>query len=147
MKYLKTISIYGIIYIGLITVFIGLLALSAALPKSRSFQRNMRYAAKSLHEEGDWPYVGGVKLDNFTDALILNVGFSFDSSSPLKSALNPGYAYPKGEESGISAVHYLDALMSENKPEMQFYSYRRYWFRYQSDSSLSCCFSCAAYGF
>ena len=72
MNYLKKISIYGIIYLSLITFFIGLLTLSAALPKNRSFQKNLRYSAKYLYEEGDWPYVGEVKLDNFADALILN---------------------------------------------------------------------------
>ncbi|MBR4664578.1 MAG: hypothetical protein IKO93_11960 [Lentisphaeria bacterium] len=128
MKYLKKISVYVIIFLSLITVFIGLLTVSAALPKNRSFMKNIRYSAKHLYEEKDWPNVGGVKLDNYTDSLILNVCFSFDSSSPLKSALNPGYAYPASEEPGISAVHYLNVLVSDHQPEMKFYSYRRYWF-------------------
>ena len=128
MKYLKTVSIYGIIYLGLILIFTGLLTVCAALPKNRPFMKNMIYTAKHLHEEGDWPNVGGVKLDNYTDALILNVCFTFDSSSPLKSALDPGYAYPATDEPGVSAVRYLNVLVSDNKPEMNFYSYRRYWF-------------------
>lgn len=128
MKYLKKLSVYGIIYLGLATFFIGLLTVSAALPKNRSFMKNIRYSAKHLHAEKDWPNVGGVKLDNYTDSLILNVCFTFDSSAPFKSALNPGYAYPADGGSGISAVHYLYVQVSDNRPEMKFYSYRRYWF-------------------
>lgn len=128
MEYLKKVYVYVIIGLSLITVFIGLLTVSAALPKNRSFMKNIRYSARHLYEEKDWPNVGGIKLDNFTDSLILNVCFSFDSSSPLRSALNPGYAYPASEKPGFSAVHYLNVLVSDNRPEMKFYSYRRYWF-------------------
>ena len=128
MSFLKKLSVYGLIYGLLIALFVGLLTVSAALPKTRSFMKNIRYSARHLYDEKDWPNVGGVKLDNYTDSLILNVCFTFDSSSPLKSALNPGYAYPSGEEPGISAVHYLNVLVSDKKPEMKYYSYRRYWF-------------------
>lgn len=128
MSFLRKLSIYGLIFLSLIVLFIGVLTLSAALPKNRSFVKNIRYSAKHLHEEKDGPNVGGVKLDNYTDSLILNVCFTFDSSSPLKSALNPGYAYPASEEPGISGVHYLNVLVSDNRPEMKYYSYRRYWF-------------------
>ncbi|MBQ6596476.1 MAG: hypothetical protein IJH79_02890, partial [Lentisphaeria bacterium] len=128
MKYLKIISVYAVIFLCLTMFFIGLLTVSAALPKNRPFMKNIRYSAIHLYEEKDWPNVGGIKLDNFTDSLILNVCFSFDSSSPLRSALNPGYAYPANEEPGFSAVHYLNVLVSDNRPEMNFYSYRRYWF-------------------
>ncbi len=136
MKYLKKVSVYVIISLSLITVFIGLLTVSAALPKNRSFMKNIRYSARHLYEEKDWPNVGGIKLDNFTDSLILNVCFCFDSSSPLKSALNPGYAYPAAEEPGISAVHSLNVLVSDNQPEMKFYSYRRYWFGHSAIMKL-----------
>ena len=128
MSFLKKLSVYGLIYVSLIALFIGLLTLSAALPKNRSFMKNIKYSAKHLYEEKDWPNVGGVKLDNYTDSLILNVCFTFDSSSPLKAAMNPGYAYPSSEEPGFSGVHYLKVLISDNQPEMKYYSYRRYWF-------------------
>ena len=128
MSFLKKLSVYGLIYCSLITLFVGLLTLSAALPKNRQFLKKIRYSAKYLYLEKDWPNVGGVILDNYTDSLILNVCFTFDSSSPLRSALDPRYAYPADEEPGFSGVSYLNILLLETRPEMKYYSYRRYWF-------------------
>ena len=119
---------YAIIYIVFIGLFFGLLVFSAALPKTRQLEKNMRRSAGILLRNGDWPNVAGVKMDYFVDSLILNVGYTFDPDRPVHSSLDTCYSYKADEATGYSGVTHLDALLSQPRPEMKLYHYWRYWF-------------------
>ena len=122
------ISRYGIIYIILTGIFVGLLFASAALPHIRKFKKLMERSSNILVRQGPYPYAyyGGCKMDNHTDSLILNVAFSFDPNEPVQSSLR-SLCYHEGETNPDSTVC-LKHLIEGKQAEMQPYLYWRYWF-------------------
>ncbi|MBO4631762.1 MAG: hypothetical protein J5858_07550 [Lentisphaeria bacterium] len=92
----------------------------------------MRHSAKDLLNAGDWPNIAGVKMDYYTDSLILNVGYSFDPARPVTSSLSADYSYIADKQPGFSGVNHLHSLVSVQGNEMKRYSYWRYWFGHSS---------------
>lgn len=85
--FLKSI---GLLFPGLLGLFIGLLTMVCALPSGR-IRDNIAVSAELLAEEGDYPQLGGRGdahvLDNFTDSLMLNIVYNVNRRTPLESAL------------------------------------------------------------
>ena len=124
MKYLKKVSVYFIICLSLITVFIGLLTLSAALPHTRKFDSLMRRSARILAKGGDYPEISGVTLDNCTDSLLLIVAYSFDPKQPIRSAIDVVYYSENGKE----LTHTLNNITNKRRNNLVKRNYARYWF-------------------
>lgn len=123
-KICRGLRVYTVIYLILIVCFLGLLYVSALLPHSRKFVRNMRRSAALLEREGGlFPTAGNVMLDHFSDATILNIAFGFHSVSPLDFILCPWHVDKKGKDK----VRDLNELVRGNTMNMKCLYYYRYW--------------------
>lgn len=80
------------IYILTILCFIGLLVLSALIPRE-NLTSNVKRSSEVLIEEGNKnkvfiPYRGyNIEFDNYSDSLMINTAYSIDTSTPLYSVL------------------------------------------------------------
>ena len=84
---------YSIRYIIIIISFVMLLYLVIIIP-SKYMKQNVKESADIFMEEGNDKYVIvnyknriNVKIDNYTDALMVNTAYSIDSKNPIKSFL------------------------------------------------------------
>ncbi|MBR4787730.1 MAG: hypothetical protein IK013_07655 [Bacteroidales bacterium] len=81
---------YVVVFVSLMGCFLVFAILSCCMP-DRAVQTHIGRAALTLHEKGEYPNViidvESCRLDNFTDALILNQIFCIDRSRPLHSAM------------------------------------------------------------
>ncbi len=97
---------------------------------SSALKRNIGKTLIILNHEGTYPSFGlpwrRVALDNFTDTLMLNTGYSVDSKSPFKSALVN--LRQDGVINNTDQVSNLQKLYS-GKPVMKV-GYERYWHGY-----------------
>ncbi|MBE6373007.1 MAG: hypothetical protein E7055_13170 [Lentisphaerae bacterium] len=121
---IKNFLIYLYVYMILISTFICLLILSAALPHTRKFDSLMRRSARILAKGGDYPETSGVTLDNCSDSLILNIAYSFDSKQPIRSAIEAVFYAEKGKE----FTHTLNNMVNSKRNSLVKGSYARYWF-------------------
>ena len=142
---------YSIRYIIMIISFVMLLYLVSIIP-SKYMKQNVKESADIFMEEGNDKYVIvnyknriKVKIDNYTDALMVNTAYSIDSKNPIKSFL----LAKKDFIPGVTEVTYKDArgnlqfpakykeytpveelydTVNENIDES--YEYARYWHGY-----------------
>lgn len=84
---------YSIRYIIMIISFVMLLYLVSII-LSKYMKQNVKESADIFMEEGNDKYVIvnyknriKVKIDNYTDALMVNTVYSIDSKNPIKSFL------------------------------------------------------------
>lgn len=127
MSFLKKFSVYVLIYFSLIAVFIGLLTVCAALPRTKLFEKNMKHSSKDLTVNGDYYHSGGVRMDNYTDSLILNIAYGWDPRSPFDSAVRAVYSYyTEPGEKGVRDLQYL--VEGQQQCKRKKYFYWRYWF-------------------
>lgn len=78
-----------IIYFVLVVAFTGLMIAVHLIPRA-AIQEQCVVSAQALQDEGLYPQVLGVpllKVDNFTDALMLNMAYRADDASPIASAM------------------------------------------------------------
>ena len=75
------------VFIGLNLLYVVLLTLACALPATPGFRRHMKEASKILFAETEYPKIGPVKLDNFTDSIVLDIVYSVDPAHPFRSAM------------------------------------------------------------
>lgn len=133
-KILKSI----LIFIILISIFILLLTLVSLIP-SKSIRKNVENSLETLKKEGNFPkikYGINYKLDNYTDALMINTAYSVDSEEPLKSALlaRRNYQGNRKEELTLididseSTIENLEYTLKEKNTE--YCEYSRYWHGY-----------------
>jgi hypothetical protein len=77
------------IYFSLLVIFTSLIIVSHLIPSS-AIANNAVQSAKILQEEGLYPKFVNFKLyqmDNFTDAMMINLSASVDHSKPVESAM------------------------------------------------------------
>ena len=91
MSHIKNpIAKYAILFLILVVSYFLFVLFSAFLP-DRIIQRRVYHAAKPLNEVGNYPRAlideETCRLDNFTDALILNQVYSVDRHEPLLCAV------------------------------------------------------------
>ena len=117
---------YAILFMLLVVSFFLFVLFSAFLP-SRIIQRHVYHAAKSLNEAGNYPRAlideETCRLDNFTDALILNQIYSVDRHEPLRSAMRVSrwQTEPAYDQTGSL---YLQTRHAEGLEEVD---YNYYW--------------------
>ena len=139
---MKKILKYFLAYIIMITVFILSIVAISLIPSEKIYE-NIRKSSVTLLKEGDllrYPSYRKIKLDNYTDSLMLNNAYSINNKSPFESAMlvRENYIY------GISAeatrdvlgehiqtkaqVEELENLINNNPDES--HEYARYWHGY-----------------
>ncbi len=117
-----------LIWVGVIAASFLIIVAGYFLPNGR-IRRNLSDAPGIMIAEGEHPdkytYDPGSELDNFTDAIILNVASDFNSDrNPFAKAATNSFYYSDNPE--ISQSQYLkDAL---EKPIETNSDYTRYWF-------------------
>lgn len=118
-----------IIYCGCIIVGFLLLVLAYSLPDEPIYQ-HVRESVSQLETEGIHPqvYEGFVEsqLDNFTDALMLNIASdtTYSSNALIAAAANCYHTYD-----GESVISWL-TVNEEESGEASVISYARYWHGY-----------------
>lgn len=141
---------YIIIYIILISSFVGLLTLTSSFSSEKMYE-NVKESSKVLLSEGNRkkiyiPYRQHLmEFDNYTDALMINTAYSIDDSTPLYSSFVarknyiPGvtteiYEDAVGELKSSSKYKYHDEVGElkdlVNGEVVESFEYARYWHGY-----------------
>jgi len=86
----KEIIKYIVVFLGLITIFVGYSTLVCSLPTER-IKTNISSDIFEMSHEGDYPFAIISKrpyfMDNYTDAMMLNINYTLDNKNPLKAAM------------------------------------------------------------
>ena len=107
--------------------FISLVAVSHIMKSSIS--QNALISAQTIDEEGLKRKIGGIpifRLDNFTDALMINIATNIDERNSVESAMNCTYTYRGNRMSVTQGIR--DAINEDY--EHDAFEYARYWHGY-----------------
>ncbi|OGM11875.1 hypothetical protein A2V80_02060, partial [Candidatus Woesebacteria bacterium RBG_16_39_8b] len=117
------------VYIILLVIFLVSLITVCLIP-ARITKDNLGGTVTTFKNEGIYPSFGipirQILLDNYTDALMMNIALSVDSSDPLRSALvNPRHSRI---DNSADQITYLEDIYLEKETETSIYE--RYWHGY-----------------
>jgi hypothetical protein len=113
-------------YSVLIVLFVLLIVVSHSIPKEY-LSDNVKNSAITIQEEGLYPKFFNFKLyqlDNYTDALMLNLAVSADSKKPLEAGMINKY-YNSGNFWDLAKD--TEMVADGNTSTFQTDSYGRYW--------------------
>ncbi len=82
----KSFFKYVLTFVIVILLFIATLIISSLFPRDW-IEENTLESATTLWREGNPNYVLDMKLDNYTDALMINTAYSINPSKPFESAM------------------------------------------------------------
>ncbi len=123
----KTIFLLLTTYLLLLLTFTLLMLGTYSLPSSL-ITDNVIASARQLQHQGQGAHLidGRLgRLDNYTDALMLNLAISSDAMHPLRSAMLNPY-YDNDDEEVAKSVHTEHVALGQTKGlEMRYYG--RYW--------------------
>lgn len=147
---MKNVLKYIAIYIVTITCFVGLLVLTALIPREK-LKDNVKQSSKLLLQEGNKknvyiPYRGyEIQFDNYSDSLMINTAYSINPSTPLYSVFvarknyipnvtTEVYEDYVGELKSSSKYEYHDEVGElndlVNNEKAESFEYARYWHGY-----------------
>ncbi len=124
---MKKIAYKIIIILGSVFFCILLSILGYAFPVTKTIQKHALESGDQLMKEGNYPDVMSLKntrLDNYTDALMINIA-SFTNSSSLSERVFANYRYDISDKGPIESLYY-----SRLGKEAIVSSYSRYWHGY-----------------
>ncbi len=127
---MKQILKYVFTYIMLILAFISILVLTGLIPK-RVIEENVRKSLEQLELEGFVREMGIIKimaLDNFTDALMMDVSYTIDENNPLSSVMEDNYSCDV--KRGVNAGPIVNLRETLENNSTTNYKYYRYWHGY-----------------
>lgn len=113
-------------YFILIILFVLLLILSHSIPE-KYLTSNVNKSAKTLQKEGLYPRILNFKLfqlDNYTDALMLNLAISVDSKNPVEASMINNYYH---SNNFFDLAYDIEKVASSNFENLNKTSYGRYW--------------------
>ena len=113
-------------YLVLIIFFILLLFLAHIIPE-KYLSNNVKKSAITIQNEGLYPKFFNLKLyqlDNYTDALMLNLAVSVDSKNPLEAGMINNY-YNSGNFWDLAKD--TEMIADGNTATLKTDSYGRYW--------------------
>lgn len=129
-KILKIIGTYVITYMILIVIFIAGLSFVSLIPRER-IRENVKKSLEQFEKENLAQEVGIIKktiLDDYTDALMMNISYSIDTSEPIQSAMADNFKYRI--ESGTVVGPVVNLRESIENDNIKYYGYSRYWHGY-----------------
>lgn len=130
---LNVIYKYAITYIILIFIFIVGLILSALIPQ-KCIKANVIKSLETLEKENLSQEVGIIKktvLDDFTDALMINVAYSIDTNHPIKAIMTNNFGSDKNKQTKEPIINTVEKLRQSLESEnLSYYGYSRYWHGY-----------------
>lgn len=113
----------------MVAVFFVLSLLASTIP-SGNIKQNVLSSIETIEEEGLKHRIGNIflfRLDNFTDALMLNIAQGIDAEKPVESAVKDTYYLKDDRMSILSATKDI----AENKfDDVYPTDYARYWHGY-----------------
>ena len=121
-------------FVIILTIALLSLTLINAIPNSW-IRENINESAKELAKEGLYPQYGSqfLRLDNFTDALMLNIAYTSDGTSPFLQTMKNPYAHVE-EKDNIETLQIVStphSIPPTNEPSRVGYEYYgRYWHGY-----------------
>lgn len=99
-KYLLIVLKYILMFIILISIYIGALLATSLIP-SKFLKENVTKSSETLEKDGEKKEINlGYKTENiftFTDALMINIAYSVDSADPLAGAFLARKNYIPGQ--------------------------------------------------
>lgn len=123
LKYIST-------YLILVVIFISILVLASIIPQ-KAIEKNVKKSLVTLEKEGFVREIGTIKkiiLDNFTDAIMLNISYVIDENHPLISAMEDNYSCATPKETNWGPIVNLKETVEKNS--ISNYKYYRYWHGY-----------------
>ena len=126
----RTAKIGFLAWLGIIVVTFIFITISFCLPNGR-IRSHLAEASGILVGEGEHPssyiYNPSVELDNYSDAIILNVAYDVKPNrNPIKKALsNTYFTINQGTAQG---ENYKEVVENTDNLEGEFIDYTRYWF-------------------
>ena len=118
------------ITIFMVVSFFFLSILTVMIPKE-TIKIHVQESMDILEEEGLKYRIGNIfffRLDNFTDALMINIAAGVDDSQPVKSAIQNNYYLQDDRQSVINATR---AITNGDYKDVYAVPYPRYWHGYQ----------------
>ena len=139
----KSFLKYVLTFVIVILLFIATLIISSLFPRDW-IEENTLESATTLLQEGNPNYVLDMKLDNYTDALMINTAYSINPNKPFESAMlaRKNYlpekeqtVYPDSNGGLISSADgdydILGELYKTVRHDIsESYEYARYWHGY-----------------
>lgn len=124
MHRLKHCFKYIITFAVTVLVLVGLLIITAMLPRS-AIKQNVKESAEYLCE-GElfgcaYKDVSGSKIDRYVDSILLGIAYQYDSDRPVTSVMWSSYYYTEYQNENENL---LDAVTNDREPNRQ---YLRYW--------------------
>lgn len=122
----KTIKFVWVFFL-LIAIFFTFAVLSSWLPDT-GIKKHIDKAAISMQKAGDYPNAiiddTPCRQDNYTDALILNLIYGIDRSTPIRSAMSNNM-----QGSSVTDLSETGTLLLITQKDLSLYtfSYARYW--------------------
>jgi hypothetical protein len=118
LKYLR-------IFLSLIFIFFTYAVLVCLLP-TENIKKNIKKGASDMACEGDYPFAiinkKQYQMDNFTDALVLNINYSIDNKRPVNAAMSAKWQC----FSDANLTQGLQKLADGEEPTSSI-GYYRYW--------------------
>jgi len=118
-----------VIIVFMTFVFLALSAVSNIIPRER-VKDNILRSADIIDGEGLKHRIGGFflfRLDNFTDALMLNIVAGTDSSRPVSSAMKSSFHLTDDRSSVTEGTR---RILSDRHEGLHCIDYERYWHGY-----------------
>ena len=126
-------NILNVIYKYAITYIILIFILSALIPQ-KCIKDNVIKSLETLEKENLSQEVGIIKktvLDDFTDALMINVAYSIDTNHPIKAIMTNNFGSDKNKQTKEPIINTVEKLRQNLESEnVSYYGYSRYWHGY-----------------
>jgi len=121
----KELLKYVVVFITLITLFVGYAVLVSLLPTEK-IKKHIETSANELLDDGDYPNAimrkSQYQMDNFTDGLILSINYTIDNKKPFNSAMLCTWS------TGKAGSNMTESLWQQSHDEdVGFVNYPRYW--------------------
>ncbi len=130
MSQLNSIMRISALITVMIALFFSLLVMVNTIPSEKIYDNTVK-SMNIIDSEGLKKKIGNVfifRLDNFTDALMMNIAVGSDSDTPVKSSMKATYHIADDD---LSTVTYAARCIASNDDcNLQSVDYERYWHGY-----------------
>ncbi len=123
---LKNIS-----FISILVIFFGyfLLVVVNLIPTEK-IERNVLNSAEIMLEQGNAPVIGGVTVENFSDADAIGITFNKDDDRPFYYAMY-AYNHSLDKKARVRGVYSLHAATVAHRSSLGIYEHSQEWHGYQ----------------
>lgn len=118
------------------SLLVGALVGARAIPREAILEQ-VRESAMILLPRGDYPDFSSirafkVRMDNFTDSLMLNIMATSENPSPLQSAMASSVMWSNDSKTPQTETLYQSVIKPNDNEPLNIVSYGRYWHGYQT---------------